>query len=158
MLVTRDNTSTGPLHGFKLCLCDFGQTKLVCEKDLVAGRKKILNNAITARYTSPEGFGLKDRMNVVESEEDMDVYFKVDVYALSVSLFELMTQSRPWLNCGPDDIAAMVIAGSRPEWPAAINEKLIPLKGLIEKGWEHAYRDRVSVFEMLDTVYDWTEK
>jgi serine/threonine-protein kinase len=133
--------STG--HGYIPKIADFGVSFLI----QTASATSVQKSNGTVGYDAPE---------VAEGNTPSE---QSDIYALSFTLYELLTLRRPFFGLKPTQIITKyTLKGERPnDWtilPTEHTAILVPefLKNTIEKGWSMAPEDRARIGEMICAV------
>ena len=99
-------------------------------------------NTQTSIYIAPELYG-----NSTYSKEG-------DVYAFSIIVYEIITNTKPFNNLSFNEVLTKVASGFRPEIPSKIPE---PYKKLIEKCWSQNPSDRPSFEQIVNCLRDTNE-
>lgn len=126
---------------YRLVLTDFGLTRVLEKTEDVKGRKVATVKGISFNYASPEAF----KVLPLSKAPNPAVYMKVDVFALAMTLFELITKTLPWEGLKMDEVEARLGTCERPEYIdkiSATGPLLDPLLDLMKKMWEQEWESR----------------
>lgn len=132
---------------YRAVLADFGLA-YYWGNDGVKGRQKMLTFGLSLPYAGPEllaaqYMGSDARQKIIRKEFTS----KLDAYAFSVILWEMLERSRAWSGVPSGQIQTYVIQGKRPD--ISSHKRNHPVVKLIEMGWNDAADERPD----METMY-----
>lgn len=154
MLVEEVNPLENPTGcRYRLVISDFGLTKILTRQDQIKNRPKQMAKGISYRYASPEAF------IVFASSRNArrDIYYKIDVFAFAMSLYELLSRKLPWDNeANHEDVIKQLKAKERPKFTPDVatskNELMHYLRSVVERCWEEDPMQRPSFETILNEI------
>lgn len=151
-------------NGLYAVLCDFGVATVIDESLFrVKAMPKSDINGASAAYAAPEVFirlqALMSKGNIRTETDMSDLLKAVDVYALGIILFEMLSRTFPWAGCTYAEIEKAVLQGKRPTIPPEIISQIATdktygaLNSIMERCWAQNPLDRPPAKRLVPDLY-----
>ena len=144
-------------------LSDFGITQIVTTKSLLVSAFQVSKlQGASILYSAPELLkryqAAMFQQPIPADELQSNERLKVDVYAVAILGFEMLSRKNAWGTRQEQEVMEMALQGLRPEWPPAIqvirckDRKLGLVCDMIERSWEQNVFKRPSVHTLIDAL------
>ncbi|KAI3653296.1 hypothetical protein MP228_001243 [Amoeboaphelidium protococcarum] len=141
---------------FHAVISDFGITQIVSNKALLVSAFHVSKlQGASVNYAAPELLKkLTNQSNQLDEEASAQNKLKLDVYAVSIMGYEMVTRTPAWAPRRDTEVIEAALSGIRPQFPNQFMSlrhqdlRLTIVCSLIERGWSSLPQDRPSMMEM----------